>query len=794
MNIFTFFLLFLFIYFCGVFYIINIGGFLSLDFLNKYIDLNIGDENTFSGDLKNASLYLFAAQATLIGLVFPIVIAYVSLANEGRARSDILMKIYKSHTGFSALANSLFLLLASYASLFVLDSFFNIYLFKLSQFFFLIWFLINIYIIYIFLTKTLDFVDGFKKIEEVKKFSYNNKDGVGDGFLVILDELKYFIEKKSISRVEELEINIVDFLEINYIKHGFNSGNIKFFLSEIRILIDSTLDYNDTHSIRKMLYIYYYIGGRLLRNGGGVFLKDILEINYAIIFNVNNKLNLGDGFKNYVFSKFLDSWSSWKYVIKDNDGKVYYAYATFMVLSFFVINNIKIDFILDIFLKIPEDAQDEWYENGNYKIFNKIEKVSDQMLINHCIDLKFCLIKNIIDSQIELNCKREYVKKVLKNTSPLTGTAPIRANTRIVSTDDLIFSLIRLIYNPIYTEYINDMFDRSKPSDRMVNRLYMVDTRSYLSKLSETYACIFDQFISNKKYSNFMLNSFLDVLDVKERVSLAIKIDEYISELNNIEFNFDFFTERKSKNIKSDFLILIETLRDDIFLNINLYYSNFVISDYVKGNIFYNQFNQVYSCLNSSLFSKFVIWKNQVSNPEGIRLDCELDFEFEDLDSNLVVRGNENFIEINFIDQIMNLASTHEEKSEHPILEMLKFAKKEVSEDQIFLVFCLSFFKDINNENFNLSYRNIGFDTFLINGVVFKFIRGFDSDFYGICFNNKLVSSIEVLCGNEILKNSSLTLVSLPPPNFSLHYKLIYDFLYKININSNYFISAFSRL
>ena len=126
----------------------NLFSTLDINILNKYISLNIGKNNTFSNDLKNASLYLFAAQATLIGLIFPIVIAYVSLASVGRASSDKLMNIYKVHTGFNLLASSSFLLLASYAFLFIFDSFFNIPLFKIAQFLFLIWFVFNLYIIY----------------------------------------------------------------------------------------------------------------------------------------------------------------------------------------------------------------------------------------------------------------------------------------------------------------------------------------------------------------------------------------------------------------------------------------------------------------------------------------------------------------------------------------------------------------------------------------------------------------------------------------------------------------------
>ena len=284
----------------------NFFSTLDINILNKYISLNIGKNNTFSNDLKNASLYLFAAQATLIGLIFPIVIAYVSLASVGRASSDKLMNIYKVHTGFNLLASSSFLLLASYAFLFIFDSFFNIPLFKIAQFLFLIWFVFNLYIIYVFLSKTMDFIYAKKKIEEIIKYTYNNKEGLRDGFLVIIDELKYLVENKSISQVEELDIQLVNFIEINYIKHKFDVNDLNFFISEIRQIIDSTLDYNNIHLVRRMLYIYYYIGGRLSRREGSDYLSTLLEMHHVTVFDLNNKLNVSNEFRYLIYSRFID--------------------------------------------------------------------------------------------------------------------------------------------------------------------------------------------------------------------------------------------------------------------------------------------------------------------------------------------------------------------------------------------------------------------------------------------------------------------------------------------------------
>ena len=403
--------LYLYIFFILSFYILSKDHYIEYNILNQYIKLNIGQSNTFFNDLKNASLYLFAAQATLIGLIFPIVIAYVSLANVGRASSDKLMNIYKKHTGFKLLATSSFLLLASYAFLFILDSFFTILLFKISQFLFLIWFVFNLYLIYIFLSKTIDFIYGSKKINEITKYAYNHKKGVRDGFSIISDELSYFLENKNISRAQELEMDLVDFLQTNYTKHSFTNDDMSFFLDEIRKIIDNTMDYNNPHSIKKILYIYYYLGGRLSKINQGVFLDKLLEMHYVVLFDLNNKLNISNDYKDYVYSIFLtswDSWNSWKNLLKTNTSKSYYNYYSFLVASFYIKNSRELEIILDILLRISEGVKSDSWNVKRYKSVVD-HNICDDSFINLCIETKFCIIKNILESNFDLNYKKRYI-------------------------------------------------------------------------------------------------------------------------------------------------------------------------------------------------------------------------------------------------------------------------------------------------------------------------------------------------------------------------------------------------
>ncbi|EPE9868948.1 hypothetical protein ACSN7P_000793 [Acinetobacter baumannii] len=552
-------------------FVFNIILDLDINNLNKYISLNIGENNTFSNDLKNASLYLFAAQATLIGLIFPIVIAYVSLANVGRASSDKLMNIYKIHTGFNLLATSSFLLLACYAILFIVDSFVNIFLFKISQFLFLIWFIFNLYLIYIFLSKTIDFIYGSKKINEITKYSYNYKKGVRDGFSIIADELNYFLENKNISRAHELEIDLVNFLEINYRKHSFTNDDMGFFLDEIRRIIDNTLDYNNSHSIKKILYIYFYLGNRLSKVEQDVFIDKLLELHYIVLFDLSNKLNLSSSYKDYVYSIFLttwDSWNVWGNLLKSNTSKFYYNYYTFLIASFYIKNDKDLEIILDIFMRIPEKVKINFLDIKKYKSITD-KKICDNSFVNLCIETKFCLIKNILESNFNLDCKKKYIKSILSNKSLLQGTVAIRSETRINNADNLIFSLLRIIGNPFYSNYLNDMLDKSELSNRMVNRMYWVDTSSYLHKITETYAYVYDQFITNKTFPSLAVNDYLSNLDIDEKNEILNRIDDYIMELEYIDFLYNYFESGKVRYIKRRYLNLILLLKDKIKLNIS---------------------------------------------------------------------------------------------------------------------------------------------------------------------------------------------------------------------------------
>ncbi|MDO7477481.1 hypothetical protein Q5X68_17220 [Acinetobacter baumannii] len=790
-------LVYLYFFFILSFYIICKKPYIDFNAINQYITLNIGKGNTFFSDIKNASLYLFSAQATLIGLIFPIVIAYVSLANVGRASSDKLMNIYKTHTGFNIVAASSFFLLVSYALLFFLDSFVNISLFKISQFSFLIWFIFNLYLMYIFLSKTIDFIDGSKKINEIVKYSNNYKNGVRDGFLIIADELNYFLENKNISRAQELEIELVDFLKTAYIKHNFTNEDMSFFLLEIRKIIDNTLDYNNSQSIKKILYIYYYLGNRLSKINQDIFIDKLLEMHYIVLFDLRNKLSLSDNYMDYVYSTFIvawDSWNAWGFLLKNNISKSYYNYYTFLVASFYVKNNREVETILDTFLRISEKVEINFWDVKKYKSITT-DNMCDSSFINLCIDTKFCLIKNILESDFDVGSKKKYINSILTNTSLLYRTTAIRSETRINTTEDLIFSLLRIIGNSFYSDYLNDMFEESKESNRMVNRMYWVDTTSYLIKFTETYAYIYDQFINNKKFSNLAVSDYLDSLDVAERSKILKNIENYILDLNNIEFIFNYFDNGKIRLIRQRYLNLILLLRDKIQLNISDYYSKLSLTIGDRYNIFYKEFKSVYYYLTLSVFTDLIVWRRSILNKKNIPLNYNIDFIDPELnlDVDVIYQGGISLFDEYFLKDILSCNNKYNIISNNPVVEILNLIKCYSIKNPFVLIFCENFIDDIQGDNLNFKVEFKGFNVYLINGIVFKIIRGLGFDFYGLVFNKKLINSIDVLCGNETFKESSVELISTPPPDFKLFYKVDYSFNYKINFDLGYSIFLFYK-
>lgn len=790
LNVFMFGYLYVFLFL--YLYILNNSYLIDLNFIDKYVNLNIGEGNTFFNDLKNSSLYLFAAQATLIGLIFPVVIAYVSLANVGRASSDKLMNVYKIHTGFNFLANSSFVLMGVYAFLFVFDSFFNIFLFKVSQFFFLLWFILNIYLMYVFLSKTVDFIYGSKKIEEIIKFSYNNEDGVRDGFLIILDDLRYYIENKSISRVEELEVSLVDFLDIIYLKHDLKQNDLKFFVSEIRILIDGTLDYGDAHAIRKLLYIYYYIGGRLVKEKGSEYLKILLEMHHIVLFDLSNKLNVSDDFKKYVYHKFLDSWSSWRYVAKDNSSKIYYVYYTFMIILNSLHNNKNLERVIDIFLNIPFGVRVDFMGENKFKVFSKNSDVCDQSLLNFCVDAKFCLIKCIVESDIELSCKKEYIESLLKNASLLSGASAIYSDTVIQSVSDLVFSLLRVIPDSFYNNYLNKMLDESKISARFVNRQYWMDTSSYLSKMTESYAYVYEQLKFKVDHFSMEVRNHLKELDINFKNILLDGFDRYLNELNNIEFSCALFDTKKRLYIKKRYVDLMVLVREVISDDIKEYYSKITLSELDKGNVFFIEFSAIYRSLQMGMFSDLIRWKDRLSCCCSIKVSYDFDFIPPDLmlDYNFVFLSEyDDYLDSILLGRILNENAVNKIRCYNPILQMLNFVPMENKDKYICLVFSDSFFKDVRS--LGLGVVGLGFNQFLVDDVNFRLFRGVETNFYGAIFNRELIESIDFLNGNSIFSNCNLKLVESSIKRFGLICSISFEVMYKINLKSEFSIFVF---
>ena len=110
------------------------------------------------------------------------------------------------------------------------------------------------------------------------------------------------------------------------------------------------------------------------------------------------------------------------------------------------------------------------------------------------------------------------------------------------------------------------------------------------------------------------------------------------------------------------------------------------------------------------------------------------------------------------------------------------------------LIFCQSFINEISNENclFNVEFTNS--NTYIINGVAFQYMANYKFNYYGFVFNKNLINSIEILSGNKVFDQSSIELISSPPPKFDLHFKINYIFNYKINFDLGYSLYLFMKI
>ena len=83
------------------------------------------------------------------------------------------------------------------------------------------------------------------------------------------------------------------------------------------------------------------------------------------------------------------------------------------------------------------------------------------------------------------------------------------------------------------------------------------------------YAYIYDQFISKNSLPLYEINNYLDSFGDEAKSTLFIEIDLYLRSLQNTDFDYDFFEEKKKNLIKTRYIQFIRSLKDIVQLKVS---------------------------------------------------------------------------------------------------------------------------------------------------------------------------------------------------------------------------------
>ena len=757
--------IYLIIFFTGILYIQNV------DLTTFY------EEN-----LTNASLYFFAAQATLIGLIFPVVIAYMSLANVGRASSDKLMTIYRSCTGLGILATSSFLLLTAYAVVFVSQYFGDSSIINQVQLSLVIWLIFNFYVSYIFLSKTLNFIDGSQKIKEIIKYSYNNKDYIEHSLVIIFDEIKYYINDKN--RSYTLILQLAEFIEINTKKHDLTDNEFSVLIQKIRVFIRECLDYKDTQALRRIFYVYLNIHNGLDKKQ---IQKKYISLQYTqfIIYDILLRNDFEKNYKDTLVKTFFEIWNSWNawgsYAIP-NENKKSYSEFCIEIISLLLRKNIIIDDVLDNFLTITVDCYDFMGNPYDIHTEDNFEKFSSDLGVDH----KIVLIKIIIDSQLKKKSQKKYVKLIVNSETPLSDVFHLKVAKKIDGAATLFSSLLRSLINFDYGHALTDLYERSVDFDTRLDRTRVVTSPNFTSAFLPVYILIFNSYLPNKQIGS-SFKAHVNQLSIKDKIHLYELIENHASNLDLKDPSVVAY----SQAVK----VLVETVQNSIII----YFTKNNYNQHDRNKFLINQLYTISPDMSLGLYFKKleaekICLKNLPVDSFSIRYPIRFQIFLSELYSNgpvTIIRSNNNLglnlAESAILDVFNKSVNTSNKTCSDPLNELLSDLYTKPKGEYFAIVSSFDFLRK------GIQYTNVSASHFLINGYdvyVSEYLKTLN--IYGGILNINIINSVDVLPINNVVSRGTMKLRYRPRKK--LDFIVDINYCLTTNINNSESIQTYSQI
>ncbi|QSB54896.1 hypothetical protein I6J48_04220 [Acinetobacter calcoaceticus] len=437
--------------------------------------------------LKDESLYIFAAQVTVVALIFPIILTLVGILYSKKYDFDSVFRIYTATTNSKKLYQSSFIIIVFYVV-----SFFYVYDSSLTEKIrvalnatLAIFFIDAILISLFFLEKTISFTTtkGFNK--NLIQFYINSKeiDESINIFSIITNKINEDMHNSDLNSFEKnlnflikfLDIVIITSTEIKDNKISSNLNNnyqnnlFGTKLSKIIFLIqkniETAINHPDPEFYKNLKDFYFYTVYRNYKILENQSVLELLRAHYRHTFFITTKLTEK---KPNIINEFISSWYNWlnSLIILD-DNLTFYIYKNHLNLTTLIINtfskdkNIRgLDFICDC-LSRWEDVADKMPNYVEYE--NKLQTIFEcenlNTLANFVLETKllsFYLISKNLDNNKA--CYKYY--EVLIKGKTLIKTTDLMTNSySFQNIDEILFSYFRLLSNHLYEHYFNNFLE-----------------------------------------------------------------------------------------------------------------------------------------------------------------------------------------------------------------------------------------------------------------------------------------------------------------------------------------------
>ena len=464
--------------------------------------------------LENESLYIFAAQVTIIALIFPIILTLIGILYSKKNDFDSIFQIYISNTNAKTLYRGSFITL-----LFYVISFFYLYDSSTSEKIrvalnatLAITFIDTIIISLFFLEKTISFTTAIGLNKTLKKHYVNNKTDDSINILsIISNRINENIKDNDLNSYEknlDFLIELIDMIiimsskiendEITSDLHKIYNNEIfstKFskIISLIQKNIENSIQHSNSDYYHSIKSIYFYIFSKNYKNLEVQTMIRLLEAHQRQCYFLDTKKCLENP---KLINDFISSWYKWINPYQNIEQNLLFLIfknhlrlTTEIIDIFSKSKNLRgLDYFCDCLSRWESEAKDmpNYLEPQNY-LQTVIDDETPQSLANLTIETKLIAFYLIQKQEYDISLIYKYYKILIKGHL-LFKTTDLRENSySFENLDDIIFSYLRLLSNRKYDFYFNDFLENSDRTIEIAGLMYGGLIPNLESRISQTY-------------------------------------------------------------------------------------------------------------------------------------------------------------------------------------------------------------------------------------------------------------------------------------------------------------------